>query len=269
MKVKSKFKPTIYACFVGYVVQAIINNFAPLLFLTFQSTYGIPLAKITLLITINFSLQLVVDLLSMTFVDKIGYRASMVLAHAFAAAGLILLTILPDLLADPFTGLVVAVVVYALGGGLLEVFVSPVMEACPTENKSGAMSLLHSSYCWGHVDVVLISTVFFWLFGVANWKVLALGWAVIPFLNLIAFTKVPMAPLIKEGERGLTLKELFSKKVFWVILLMMVCAGASEQSVSQWASTFAETGLNISKTLGDLAGPMAFAILMGLSRVFY
>ncbi len=269
MKVKNNFKMTINACFVGYIVQAIVNNFIPLLFLTFQSSYSIPLSKITLLITINFGLQLIVDLLSVTFVDKIGYRASMIIAHAFAGGGLISLTILPELFSDPFVGLVIAVMIYAIGGGLLEVLVSPVMEACPTDNKEKAMSLLHSFYCWGHVGVVLLSTAFFWLLGTDSWKLLALFWAVVPLLNMFAFTKVPMASLNDEGESGLSVKQLFSKKIFWVMMLMMLCAGACEQSVSQWASTFAETGLNISKTLGDLAGPMTFAILMGLSRAYY
>lgn len=269
MKVKNNFKLTVYACFVGYIVQAIINNFIPLLFLTFQSTYGIPLAKITMLITVNFGTQLIVDMLAIAFVDKIGYRVSMVLAHICSVVGLVCLTILPDLFSDPFIGLLLAVIIYAVGGGLLEVLVSPVMEACPTDNKEKAMSLLHSFYCWGHVGVVLLSTAFFWLFGIANWKLLALAWAIVPLFNAIAFTRVPMASLMEEGETGLSVKGLFSKKIFWVLLLMMVCAGACEQAVIQWASTFAERGLNISKTLGDLAGPMAFAVLMGLSRTYY
>lgn len=269
MKTKGNFKHTINACFAGYVVQAIVNNFVPLLFLTFHSSYNIPLSKITLLITINFGLQLVVDLLSVAFVDKIGYRASMVLAHGCVVAGLVMLTILPEIMPDPFIGLLAAVMIYAVGGGLLEVLVSPVMEACPTDNKEKAMSLLHSFYCWGHVAVVLFSTIFFWIFGIANWKILALIWAIVPLVNLFVFTKVPIATLIEEGEKGHSIKELFSKKIFWVLMLMMVCAGACEQSVSQWASTFAENGLNVSKTIGDLAGPMAFAVLMGLSRAFY
>lgn len=269
MNIKGNFKLTINACFVGYIVQAIVNNFLPLLFLTFQSSYGIPLNKITLLITINFGVQLLVDALAIAFVDKIGYRASMILAHAFATVGFVCLTIFPDLFSDPFVGLLLAVLIYAIGGGILEVLVSPVMESCPTDNKEKAMSLLHSFYCWGHVGVVLFSTLFFFLFGIDNWKIIALFWALVPFLNMITFTRVPMASLIDEGESGLGIKKLFSMKNFWVILLMMLCAGASEQSVSQWASTFAEKGLNISKTLGDLTGPMTFAILMGLSRLFY
>lgn len=266
---KNKYQKTIYACFIGYIVQAIVNNFVPLLFLTFQDTYGIPLAKITMLVTINFGLQLMVDLLSVSFVDKIGYRASMLIAHIFAASGLALLAVLPDLFGDPFAGLLAAVVLYAIGGGLLEVLVSPVVEACPSEHKEQTMSLLHSFYCWGHVGVVLISTVFFQVFGIGNWKILAVVWALVPLFNTFLFARVPMASLIEEGEKGLSIKELAGMKIFWVFMLMMMCAGASEQAVSQWASTFAEKGLGVSKVVGDLAGPLAFAVLMGSARVFY
>lgn len=260
---------TITACFVGYIVQAIVNNFTPLLFLFFQRSYHIPLSQITLLVTFNFGIQLLVDLLSVGFVDKIGYRASMILAHVLSAAGLLLLTVLPEILPAPFAGILIAVMIYAVGGGLLEVLVSPVVEACPSDNKEKAMSMLHSFYCWGHAGVVLLSTLFFYIVGIENWKILAVIWALIPAGNAVAFMKVPIAPLMEEGETGFTLKELFRIKIFWVLLIMMVCAGASEQAVSQWASTFAEKGLGISKTAGDLAGPMAFAILMGSSRLFY
>lgn len=266
---KNPYQKTIYACFLGYIVQAIINNFVPLLFLTFQEAYQIPLSKITLLVTINFALQLLVDLLAIGFVDRIGYRMSIVFAHVFSAGGLLLLTILPDICSDPFIGILIAVIVYATGGGLLEVLVSPIVESCPTENKERTMSLLHSFYCWGHVGVVLLSTLFFTVFGIENWKIMAAIWACVPAVNTVFFVRVPMAPLMEEGERGLTIKELFSLKLFWVFLLMMVCAGASEQSVSQWASTFAEKGLGVSKVIGDLAGPMLFAALMGASRAFY
>lgn len=263
------YNKTLYACFIGYIVQAIVNNFVPLLFLTFHSSYGIPMTQITLLITFNFGLQLLVDIMSVTFIDRIGYRASIVITHICAVTGFVFLTILPDLCGNAFAGLLIAVAVYAVGGGLLEVLVSPIVEACPTKNKEKAMSLLHSFYCWGHVAVVLISTVFFQLFGIHNWKIMACIWAVVPFVNMIFFTKVPIASLIDEGEKGLTIGQLFYKKIFWVLMLMMVCAGASEQAVSQWASTFAETGLGVSKTVGDLAGPMLFAVLMGSARAFY
>ena len=266
---KNKYNTTVTACFVGYIVQAIVNNFVPLLFLTFQRTYGIPLSQITLLVTFNFGIQLLVDLLSIGFVDKIGYRASMVMAHVLAAAGLILLTILPEEFGSPFAGILIAVMVYAIGGGLLEVLVSPGVEACPSDNKEKAMSMLHSFYCWGHAGVVLVSTLFFHVAGIGNWKILACVWALVPICNAVAFVKVPIASLMEEGETGLRLKELFGIKVFWILLVMMICAGASEQAVSQWASTFAEKGLGISKTAGDLAGPLAFAILMGASRAFY
>lgn len=266
---KENYKNTVFACFVGYIVQAIVNNFAPLLFLTFHNTYQIPLSSITMLVTINFGLQLLVDFVSMGFVDRIGYRVSMLLAHGFATVGIFALAVLPELTPDPFAGLLIAVAIYAIGGGLLEVLVSPVMEACPTDNKEKAMSLLHSFYCWGHVGVVLISTLFFRVFGIENWKILAFIWALIPLCNGFFFAKVPIGSLIKDGEQGYTLRQLTGQKLFWIFLLMMVCAGASEQAVSQWASTFAEIGLRVDKAVGDLAGPMAFAVLMGTARAIY
>lgn len=265
---KLKYQHTIVACFAGYVVQAIINNFVPLLFVTFQNTYQIPLSQITLLVTINFCVQLLVDLLSAKFVDKIGYRVSIVLAHVFSAAGLLLLTVLPEIM-DPFAGILLSVIIYAIGGGIIEVLISPIMESCPTDNKEKAMSLLHSFYCWGHVGVVLLSTLFFRFAGIENWRILAIIWALLPVVNGIIFCKTPIAPLISSEEKGMSIGELLRNKLFWLLFLMMLCAGASEQAVSQWASAFAEQGLQISKTAGDLAGPMAFAVLMGVSRAVY
>ena len=266
---KKQYQKTIYACFTGYIVQAIVNNFIPLLFLTFEKSYEIPLSQITMLITFNFGIQLLVDFISAKYVDRIGYRSCIVAAHVFSALGLLGLTYLPEVLPSAFSGLLISVVIYAVGGGLLEVLVSPIVESCPSDNKEKTMSLLHSFYCWGHVAVVLISTLFFQVFGIENWKVMAILWAVIPMLNAIAFSKVPLSSLTEEGEKGMTIRELCGNRVFWILMLMMVCSGASEQGVSQWASTFAEQGLGISKTIGDLAGPMTFAILMGCSRVFY
>ena len=266
---KYSYDSTMRACFTGYIVQAIVNNFAPLLFLTFQRTYHIPLQQITLLVTFNFGIQLLTDLLSVAFVDRMGYQASMVLAHILSALGLICLTVLPEWMGHPFAGILISVIVYAVGGGLLEVLVSPVVEACPSTHKEKAMSMLHSFYCWGHVGVILFSSIFFKLAGIENWKLLAVLWAVIPILNALVFTRVPIAPVLPEGEEGMTIVTLFQNRTFWLLFVMMICAGASEQSVSQWASLFAEKGLGISKTAGDLAGPMAFAVLMGASRAFY
>lgn len=266
---KYSYDCTMRACFTGYIVQAIVNNFVPLLFLTFQRTYHIPLQQITLLVTFNFGIQLLTDLLSVAFVDRMGYRASMVLAHILSALGLICLTVLPEWMGHPFAGRLISVIIYAVGGGLLEVLVSPVVEACPSTHKEKAMSMLHSFYCWGHVGVVLFSSIFFKLAGIENWKLLAVLWAVIPILNALVFTRVPIAPVLPEGEEGMTIGTLFQNRTFWLLFVMMICAGASEQSVSQWASLFAEKGLGISKTAGDLAGPMAFAVLMGASRAFY
>lgn len=266
---KNNFKITMTACFIGYIVQAIINNFVPLLFVTFQTTYDIPLGNITLLITINFVIQLFIDAFSAWFIDKIGYKTSIILAHVFASLGLILLMFLPDLISNHFIGILISVIIYAIGGGLIEVLVSPIMEACPSDNKEKAMSLLHSFYCWGHVGVVLISTLFFAIFTTANWKILTLIWALIPLFNMILFIIAPINSLNEEGEKGCSILDLFKMPTFWLLMIMMLCSGASEQAVSQWASTFAELGLGVSKTIGDLAGPMSFALLMGTSRLIY
>ena len=263
------YNHTIKACFTGYIVQAIVNNFIPLLFVFFHTYYGIPMSSITLLVTANFGIQLLVDLLSAGFVDRIGYRASMVLAHVCVAAGFVCLVILPDVCANPFAGIMISVAVYAVGGGLLEVLVSPIVEACPTDNKESVMSLLHSFYCWGHVGVVIVSTAYFAVFGIDNWKVLACILMTVPVFNALMFTRVPIYPLVEAGEEGMSLKELISNKLFWLLVLMMVAAGASEQAVSQWSSAFAEAGLNVNKTIGDLAGPLFFAVMMGIARVIY
>ncbi len=266
---KNQYQKTIAACFAGCIVQAIVNNFAPLLFLFFQKSYRIPLAQITLLVTFNFGIQLLTDVLSIGVIEKVGYRSAIVGAHVLSAAGLVLLTILPEIFPIPFFGILIAVMIYAVGGGLLEVLVSPIVEACPSDSKEKAMSMLHSFYCWGHAGVVLVSTTFFGAFGMEHWKLLAIIWALLPAVNAFVFAHVPIAPLIADGTPGMSIKELFRVKTFRVLLLMMVCAGASEQAVSQWASAFAEKGLGISKAAGDLAGPMAFAVLMGTSRLFY
>lgn len=262
------YSHTIAASYIGYVTQAIVNNFVPLLFLTLQHTYQISLSKITLLVTINFGVQLIVDFLSAQFIDKIGYKVSVVAAHLFAAIGLAGLGIFPELFSNPYIGLILAIFLYAIGGGLIEVLISPIVEACPTDKKSAAMSLLHSFYCWGHMFVVIGSTLFFTLFGIENWRLLALFWAIIPFLNAIYFSRVPIATLNEAGE-SMSIKQLFSMKLFWIFAVLMICAGASEQAMSQWTSAFAETSLKLSKTTGDLVGPCLFAALMGVSRVFY
>lgn len=265
---KLTYKTTIVSCFVGYIVLAMINNFVPLLFITFQNSYNIPLSQITVLITVNFCVQIFVDFCASKFVDKIGYRTSIVLAHVLSATGFVFLMILPEIM-NPFVGILISVITYASGGGIIEVLISPIMESCPTDNKEKAMSLLHSFYCWGHVGVVLLSTLFFAIFGTENWRILTIIWAIVPIINAIVFLRTPIAPLLSKDEEGMTLKELFKNRVFWLLMLMMLCAGASEQGVSQWASAFAEAGLNVSKTVGDLAGPMAFAILMGIARAIY
>jgi fucose permease len=266
--IRGNYNHTIYASYLGYITQAIVNNFAPLLFLTFQNMFHISLEKISLLVTVNFGVQLLTDMLAVKYVDKIGYRISAVFAHIMSAVGLIGLAVFPYIFPSEYIGLIIAVVCYAIGGGLIEVLISPIVEACPTERKEAAMSLLHSFYCWGQVFVVVFSTLFFSVTGIKNWRVLACIWALIPLINSFYFSKVPIAVLVDEAEK-MPLFEMFKNKLFWLFIILMICSGASEHSMSQWASAFAESGLKVSKTIGDLAGPCLFATFMGISRVFY
>lgn len=263
-----KYEHTLYASYIGYITQAIVNNFAPLLFLTFVNDYGLTLDKVTLITTTNFAVQLIVDLISAKYIDRIGYRTSVIAAHIFSASGLFGMALLPGLISDAYIGLLIAVTLYAIGGGLIEVLISPIVEACPTDKKEGAMSLLHSFYCWGHLAVVLLSTSFFKIFGIENWKYLACVWALIPLFNIFYFMLVPLYPIV-SGHEKMSFKTLIGQKTFWLLMAVMVCAGASEQAMSQWASAFAESGLRVSKTVGDLAGPCAFALLMGIARAIY
>lgn len=268
MNSNTGYSRTIKASCLGYVTQAVVNNLAPLLFLTFQELYNISMERITLLITINFTIQLFVDLLSAGLIDKVGYRRAIVFAHMCSAAGIGGMAVFPAMCGNAYLGLVLSVVLYAIGGGLIEVLISPIVEACPTEKKDASMSLLHSFYCWGHVIVVIVTTLFFAVFGRTWWKVLCTLWALLPVCNAIYFGRVPIRSLNEEQE-PMPWRGMFSEKLFLIFVLLMVCAGASEQAMSQWASVFAESGLQVPKEAGDLAGPCMFAALMGVSRLTY
>ena len=261
------YKHTFFACYTGYFVQAIINNFLPLLFLTFQQDFSLSYEEISLLIVVNFGVQLFIDLVSTSFVDRLGYRKCVLAAHFFAFSGLTLLGVLPFVL-EPYIGMIISITVYAVGSGLIEVIISPIVEACPGERKSAQMSMLHSFYCWGQMSVVILSTLFFALFGIQSWHWLAFLWAAVPFLNGLYFTAVPIPEVLAKGE-SLGVKGLIKTKLFYVFALLMLCSGASELAMSQWASAFAESGLRVSKAVGDLLGPCLFAALMGVARVLY
>ena len=265
---KSKYQKTLIACYLGFITQAIAANFAPLLFLTFHRTYQISLGRIAFISTAFFFTQLLVDLFCAKYVDKIGYRKSVVASEIFSAAGLIGLAFLPSLLPDPYVGIMISVIIYAMGSGLIEVLVSPIVEACPFDNKDSVMSLLHSFYCWGSVGVILLSTIFFAIFGIENWRILSCVWALIPLFNTFNFISCPIESLTEEGE-GFSIRQLFHIPIFWIALILMVCAGASEISMAQWASAYVESALGISKNIGDIIGPCLFAIMMGISRFFY
>lgn len=268
MDTGKKYKKTVIACYLGFVTQAICANFAPLLFLTFHNTYGITFARLALISTVFFFTQLLVDLICAKIVDMIGYRTCVVAAEVTSGLGLAGLAIFPEILPSTFVGILISVVIYAIGSGLTEVLVSPIVEACPFENKEGAMSLLHSFYCWGWVGVVVGSTLFFTVFGIENWKICALLWSVIPLYNIYNFATCPIEKLVDEGE-GMTMGQLFKTGMFWLFIVLMICAGSSEIAMAQWISAFAEAALHVSKTVGDLAGPCGFAVCMGISRVLF
>ena len=265
---EGSYGKTALACYIGFVTQAITTNFAPLLFLTLKDSYGIPLGKIAMIPTVFFFAELLIDFVCAKAVDRIGYRTSVVASEAFSAAGLIGLAFLPNLMRDPFAGIMICVVLYAVGSGLVEVLVSPIMEACPFEHKEAAMSLTHSFYCWGSVAVILFSTLFFTVFGIRNWPVLSCFWALVPLVNIYLFATCPINTPVEKGE-SMSIRQLLKDGHFRILVLLMVCSGASELSMSQWASAFTESALHVSKTVGDLAGPCLFAVLMGICRVLY
>ena len=265
---QKNYKKTLIASYLGFVTQAISANFTPLLFLTFRGTYGITLDKIAMIPMVFYLTQLLVDLAATKFADKIGYRACVVASQVLSAAGLVLMAILPDVLPVPFVGILIAVVLYAIGSGLIEVLVSPIVEACPFENKDGMMSLLHSFYCWGAMGVILGSTLFFAIFGVQNWKILTVVWALVPLYNTFNFMNCPIERLVEDGK-SMGISKLLKTPIFWLMILLMVCSGASEATMAQWASAFTESAIGVSKAIGDLAGPCLFAMFMGISRMLY
>lgn len=265
---EQKYRKTLLACYLAFITQAITANFAPLIFLTLHTTYDVPLGKIALIPTAFFFTQLLVDLFCAKYVDRIGYRVSVVASEILAAVGLVGLAVLPEITGNPYVGILSSVVIYALGSGLIEVLASPIVEACPFPNKDSVMSLLHSFYCWGSVGVIAISTLFFAVFGIEKWRVLACLWAIVPIYNVFNFATCPIEHLTDEGQ-GLSIGKLFSIPRFWIAIVLMVCAGASELSMSQWASAYVEAALGLPKNVGDIVGPCLFAVTMGISRVFY
>ena len=257
------------ASYIGYVIQAMVINFAPLLFVMFQKEFNLSISKISALIVVNFAAQLSMDILSSIYVDKLGYRKCIIAAHIFATFGVASLSFLPDIMNNHFIGLLISMFFSGLGGGIIEVVVSPVVEALPTKSKSASMSLLHSFYSWGHFFIVILATLYFITIGIENWRILAIIFSLVPFINGILFAICPIESLQKEGEEKVKLKYLLSTRIFFIFLLLMFCGGAAEQAIVQWSSAYAELGLNIDKTFGDIIGTAMFALLMGTSRVIY
>ena len=267
---KLTYAHTRWACNLGIICQACNNNLPPLLFIVFQNAYGISYERLGRLILLNFATQLVVDVVAARYADKIGHRAVMVASEALSAAGLLIIAASPVLPIPMYGGLACGVVVSAIGGGLLEVMVSRISDALPADSskKAANMALLHSFYCWGQVAVVAISTFFLLVVGQSRWQLLPIIWVALPLTALALFAKSPFAD-IPEHEITMGMSNLFKTPLFWAAMIMMACAGASEITVSQWSSLFAEKGLGLAKVSGDLAGPCLFAVMMGIGRTFY
>lgn len=265
---KINYKSTLHACYLGYITQALIVNLPPLLFVVFREKFGLSYTMLGSLVMLIFVTQLIVDVLAIKFIDKIGQRISAMAAHVFAAAGLIALAFLPRMLPSPFIGLILSSIIFSIGGGLIEVLVSPIVESLPSDAKASSMSLLHSFYSWGQVLVIIVSTLGLLFVGQGLWFLLPLVWSLLPLFTLFRFMRVPLMPLVEESKRT-PLKTLLRTRFFIIALILMVCSGASEQAMAQWASLYAEEGLGISKTLGDLLGPCLFAVMMGIVRTWY
>lgn len=266
---KLTYKHTMLSCYAAYITSAVINNLTPLLFVTFSRQFGLSVEQLASIVTINFGFQILVDFIGAKFADRIGYRPFILAAQVFAFAGFAGLGILPKIFPSAYAGIITAALLYSIGSGLTEVVVSPIIEALPGDAKASAMSLLHSFYCWGHVLTVVLSTLFLWKFGIENWSILCILWAILPAVTFLLFTKVPINQLPGEGGGHTSIGKLFKVKILWVFMILMLCSGAAEQSMAQWASFFAEIELGVSKQVADLLGPCTFAIAMGVARVVF
>jgi len=264
----ANYKRTKGACFLAYIISALINNFLPLLFLTLNREFDISFEALGILISVNFFVQAIVDFLGAQYVDRLGYRVSIMLALSFAALGFISLGILPYTMKNTFFALLITVILYAVGSGLIEVLISPIIAALPEDKGSKTMTFLHSFYCWGHLLIVMVSTAFFATFGIRAWRYLAIFWAILPIIDMLIFAKAPLH-VFGEKAKKIPLKSLFTNKIFLLLLLLMLCGGAAELTVSQWISVFAESSLGLPKSIGDILGPCLFALTMGFSRVAY
>ena len=263
------YKTTKIACFIGFVVQAIINNFLPLLFIIFNTRYNLNYEQLGRLLFVNFFVQLIVDALTPALVKRIGYRGAAIACHGLAAAGLFMLGVLPLVFSNQiYACLVASIIVYASGSGIIEVCISPMVELLPGDKKGADMAFTHSFYCWGQAFTVLVSTLLIFLIGQQHWHFIPMFWAIIPLLNMINFMRVPV---IEQPDDPIskTANTLFKNRDFWIFAVIMICAGASEITMAEWASLFAQKALGVSKTVGDLLGPCAFAVCMGSGRVIF
>lgn len=268
MNIARSYGLTKVACYIGYVVQAVVNNLLSLLFVIFNAQpYNISLEKLGSIIFINFAAQLFIDYISVFFTSRFGYKKCVVFAQATSVVGFVLLGFLPRVI-EPYFGILFSILFLAVGSGLIEVLISPIIEALPSDNKASNMSFLHSFYCWGQVLTVIGTTALVFALGNDKWFYIPFVWSIIPFINTLLFTRCDILELENNSAHSSALSLLKNKSVY-KYMVFMFCAGASEITMVQWSSFFVEKGFGTEKWLGDLIGPCLFAVLMGIGRIGY
>ena len=237
------YKGTIIASYIGNLVGALVTNLPPLLFVIFMNQYNLSYEQIGRLVLINFFTQIVADIINSKWVDMYGVRPFITSGHALVTVGFILLSLAPFIsVSNPYVVIVIATIIFSYGGGLLELLLSAIVGAIPGDEKAKAMSLLHSFYAWGFIFVILLTTLLITLLGRENWHYIPLVWSIIPLINFLLFTKVPLAPMVHHNQR-IKNRTLLSSPFFLLILMGILLGGASEVIISQWTSTFAENAL--------------------------
>ena len=262
------YKSTIAACYIGSFVQAIIVNTTPILFIPLREQFGLTFQQMGLLVLINFISQVGCDILFSNAIDKYGFRRFVVAAHGLAVVGLVLFAASPLLFDRPFAGFVTATIIFSGSGGLLELLLSPIVNAIPTDEKAGAMSVLHSFYSWGQAAVILLTTVLLFVFGRAWWQWIILIWTLVPLFNFFFLMRVPFAPNVPEEQRQ-GMDKILLKPFFIAALATILCGAAAELCISQWASAYLEEAMRLPKVVGDVGGVCLFAVMMGVGRLFY
>lgn len=262
------YQLTTISCFVGIFCQAVSSNITAILFIPLMTLYGLSYVHLGLLVGINFTTQVLVDIIASRLVDRYGFRVFVLPSDILAVIGLVLFGLTPVLFDNILTGLVFSTIIFSASCGLQEVMLSPIVNAIPHNDKGPAMALMHSFYAWGQVATIIITTLFLFFFGIENWQVIVFLWALVPLVNFFMFLAAPFPGVIHENQR-MTMRDLILKPFYLVALLAIMGGAATELVMNQWSSTFSEKVLELPKVTGDILGMCGFAVFLGLGRVLY